>query len=295
MSPYDQNPFPEADKDRHALWEMLVRRDIDAFLAADWNAVAEDFVEENFMGIDGRFLSNPDSWHLGFPDLNTYKTVWLDQAAEFKKQEFTTDIRTALFLTTTLRDIQIEGDSALLHKKFDGRIGVEGGTVLDLKWQTLYRCRKLEGKWKIAGFVGYLHNPLGEQEITRPAKTLPPSASQHSTAGPYSPVLEIDPGKLVVISGQGPIDSQGQVIGESIEEQTKLTLENCQHQLASAGCSLADVFKVNVFLTNLDEWSRFNEVYREFMPEPRPVRTAVQTGLLMTFKVEIEMWAVKRA
>ena len=125
-------------------------------------------------------------------------------------------------------------------------------------------------------------------------KKVPAGASQHKTAGPYSPVLEVETNKLVLISGQCPIDMDGNVIGETIEEQTEYTLENCKTQLAKAGCTLADVFKVNVFLTDLDNWPRFNEVYSKHFPEPRPVRTAVQAGLLYTFLVEIELWAAKK-
>jgi 2-iminobutanoate/2-iminopropanoate deaminase len=113
------------------------------------------------------------------------------------------------------------------------------------------------------------------------------------TAGPYSPVLEVDAGRLVVISGQAAIDKSGKVIGDTIEEQTRFTLQNCQAQLAAAGCTLADVFKVVVYMPDLGEWDRMNAVYREMMPEPRPVRTAVGARLLMSLKVEIEMWAVK--
>ena len=58
MSLY-KNPFPN-DPDRHAIWEMLVERDIRAFVAQDWDMVADDFTSEGFMGIDGRSLSNPD-------------------------------------------------------------------------------------------------------------------------------------------------------------------------------------------------------------------------------------------
>jgi 2-iminobutanoate/2-iminopropanoate deaminase len=105
--------------------------------------------------------------------------------------------------------------------------------------------------------------------------------------------LEITPGKLVVISGQASLDREGLVVGESIEEQTRLTLGNCFAQLASAGCTPADVFKVNIFMSDLSEWPQLNVVYQEMMPAPRPVRTAVQAGLLPTLKVEIEMWAVR--
>jgi 2-iminobutanoate/2-iminopropanoate deaminase len=125
-------------------------------------------------------------------------------------------------------------------------------------------------------------------------KRLPEGASQHVTAGPYSPVLEIDAAKLVVISGQVAIDRQGNVLGTTVAEQTRDTIENCRQQLATAGCTLADVFKVNAFMTDLDRWDEFNAVYQELMPAPRPVRTTVGTRLLPGFLVELEMWAVKR-
>jgi len=126
-----------------------------------------------------------------------------------------------------------------------------------------------------------------------PLKRVPPGARQHVTAGPYSPVLEVDARRLVVISGQVAVDVEGAVIGDTIEEQTRATLENCASQLATAGCSLADVFKVNIYLTDLAEWGRFNAIYERMMPAPLPVRTAVQAMLLPGFVVEIEMWAVK--
>ncbi|MDC9825356.1 RidA family protein [Devosia sp. ZB163] len=126
-----------------------------------------------------------------------------------------------------------------------------------------------------------------------PLKTRPGNARQHVTAGPYSPVLEVDARHLVVLSGQVAVDLEGHVIGTTIEEQTTATLRNCAVQLATAGCSLADVFKVNIYLTDLVDWARFNSIYEELMPEPLPVRTAVQAILLPGYLVEIEMWAVK--
>jgi len=128
---------------------------------------------------------------------------------------------------------------------------------------------------------------------SHPLKRVPEGAVQHKTAGPYSPVLEIDPRLLVVISGQVAVDIDGRVIGSTIEEQAQATLENCARQLASAGCSLADVFKANIYLANLADWDRVNAVYQEMLPEPRPARTAIQAVLLPGFLVEIEMWAVK--
>lgn len=127
-----------------------------------------------------------------------------------------------------------------------------------------------------------------------PAKKIPKGAQQHVTAGPYSPVLEIECSKLIVISGQASIGHDGSVLGNDIATQTRNTLLNCQKQLESAGCTLEDVFKCNVYMVNLDEWDVMNEIYQKVMPEPRPVRTAVQTKLLPGILVEIEMWAAKK-
>ena len=132
-----------------------------------------------------------------------------------------------------------------------------------------------------------------DDEILHPLKTRPRNARQHVTAGPYSPVLEVDARHLVVLSGQVAVDLEGHVMGTTIEEQTLATLRNCAGQLATANCSLADVFKVNIYLTDLADWARFNTVYEQLMPEPLPVRTAVQAILLPGYLVEIEMWAVK--
>ena len=126
-------------------------------------------------------------------------------------------------------------------------------------------------------------------------KSVPAGASQHPTAGPYSPVLVVGPGELVVISGQAAIGGDGNVIGETIEEQALHTLENCRRQLARAGCTLADVFRVNVYLADLTNWPRFNAVYADVMPEPWPVRTAVGVGLLAGLLVEVDMWAIRAA
>lgn len=135
---------------------------------------------------------------------------------------------------------------------------------------------------------------MAEQDQARhPRKRVPPGASQHATAGPYSPVLEVRADRLIVLSGQVAVDMAGRVIGTTIEEQTAAALANCRRQLASAGAGLADVFKVNIYLADLTLWRRFNAVYQKEMPLPLPVRTAVQAILLPDFQVEIEMWAVK--
>lgn len=125
-----------------------------------------------------------------------------------------------------------------------------------------------------------------------PTKIVPP-ATQHLTAGPYSPVLEVKAGSFVIISGQAPIKEDGSLYEADMAIQTKATLESCLVQLKNAGCDFNDVFKVNVYLTDLANWPEFNRIYEGFMPKPLPVRTAVQAGLLHNFLVEVDMWAAK--
>ena len=155
-----KNPFPETDIARHSIWEMLVTRDIDAFLAADWSRVADDFVEDGFLGINASRDANPDNWRLSFPSLAAYRDEWLRQAKDFQTQQFAEDPRHAIFTTTTLEEIEVEGETALVRKKFDGGIRRADGGFDVMKWQTLYYCRLHEGRWKISGFTGYMPNPM---------------------------------------------------------------------------------------------------------------------------------------
>ena len=161
MMPYDNNPFPQEDTDRHQIWEKVVRVDIDAFLAEDWSLCQEDFMDTYFMGIDAQHSDNPDSWKLNYPTLDAYRDDWLRQAKAFANVTYTEDKRAALFQATTLEKIEIQGDAALLHKKFNGSIAKADGETLPIVWQTLYKMKKIDNEWKITGFVGYMPNPMG--------------------------------------------------------------------------------------------------------------------------------------
>ena len=155
-----QNPFPATDPARRAIWEMLVPRDIDAFVTADWLAVAGDFVAANFTGLSAHFQPDPQGYTLAFPTLDAYREEWLRQAAEFgaaqKAGAFAGNPRDGIFAATRLEEIEITGEAALVRKKFDGRLAKSDGSFDRMNWQTLYICRLDAGRWKIAGFVGYL-------------------------------------------------------------------------------------------------------------------------------------------
>jgi enamine deaminase RidA (YjgF/YER057c/UK114 family) len=284
-----RNPFPN-DPDRREIWDMLVRRDIEAFLAGDWSLTAPDFDQNSFFAVNGRASANPDTWRVTYASLDDYRDDWLEQSRA-TRAEFV-DVEAALFDATTLRDIDINGGVAVAHKKFDGSIGRADGSRELLNWQTLYHCRRVDGRWRIVGFTGYLPHPMGARTVAAEAGKRLPDPSRAAGSLPFSPALVVRPGRIVVISGQAAVDDAGAVVGTDVAEQTRHTLDNCRRQLATAGASLADVFKVNVYLRDLADWPAFNEVYREVMPDPLPARTAVGAELLFTFLVEVEMWAV---
>jgi len=149
------NPFA-GDKDREQIWEMLVRRDIEAFVSQDWSLVADDFDELRFLGIHAHNDRDPDKWDAGFPTLASYRDEWLRQAAESAAVEYAEPLADGIFRATNLRVIDITGDVAVARKKFDGTITRKDGTVDRLNWQTLYFCRRDGARWKITGFVGYM-------------------------------------------------------------------------------------------------------------------------------------------
>ena len=151
----EANPFPN-DPDRNQMWDMLVKRDIDAFLAADWSMVDNDFIRDGFIGIHAHHSPDQDRWRLAFGTVEEYRDEWLRQAHETKKTTFAEPLRPAIFRATSLVDIDINGSVAVLHKKFNGIIKRGDGGADRLWWQTLYFCAKDAGRWRIAGFVGYM-------------------------------------------------------------------------------------------------------------------------------------------
>lgn len=104
--------------------------------------------------------------------------------------------------------------------------------------------------------------------------------------GPYSQAIRA--GDFIFVAGQAPKDpATGQIVGDTIEAQTQQTLENLKAILEAAGASMADVVKVSAHLTDLSLFDRYNRVYVQYFPEPRPVRTTVGSQLL-GFMVEID-------
>ena len=111
---------------------------------------------------------------------------------------------------------------------------------------------------------------------------------------PLSPAVRGD--GVIWASGQVPIDlATRQVVEGGIEAQTRQTLENLQATLALAGATLADVVKVNIFLTDMSHFTAMNGVYREFFPSEPPARTTVGTTALANPAMMIEIEAIALA
>jgi 2-iminobutanoate/2-iminopropanoate deaminase len=99
-----------------------------------------------------------------------------------------------------------------------------------------------------------------------------------SPVGAYSQGLRV--GDFIFVSGQGPLDpATGQVVGETIEEQTARVLENIKAILAAGGATMADVVKVSAHLSDLELFDRYNKVYATYFPDPKPTRTTVGSQL----------------
>ena len=108
--------------------------------------------------------------------------------------------------------------------------------------------------------------------------------------GPYSQAIIA--GNTVYVAGQGLFDPKTGQMPASFEEQVAMTLENIKAILESAGATLADVVKVNVYLADLKNFQKMNEVYRRYFKEDYPARATVGTQLLGEMSIEIECVAV---
>ena len=110
-------------------------------------------------------------------------------------------------------------------------------------------------------------------------------------ARPLSPAVRA--GDFVFVSGQVPTDDQGQVIVGGIEAQTRQVFKRLEQALALAGCGLADVAKVSVWLNDARDFGSFNRVYMECFGDHRPARSTVESRLMIDAKVEIDVTAYK--
>ena len=106
--------------------------------------------------------------------------------------------------------------------------------------------------------------------------------------GPYSPAVKL--GDFVYLSGQVPFDpATGEVVGTTIEEQTHRVMKNIEAVLADMGLGFRHIVKTTIFISDMNDFAKLNEVYGSYLEEPFPARSCVEVARLpRDVKVEIE-------
>ncbi len=103
-------------------------------------------------------------------------------------------------------------------------------------------------------------------------------ATMISPKGHYSPGIVHN--GLVFVSGQLPINENGEALTGSIEEQTTLCMKNIETILHASGSNLRYILKVNVFIADISNWAAFNQTFAAIMGDHRPARIVVPCNQL---------------
>ena len=110
--------------------------------------------------------------------------------------------------------------------------------------------------------------------------------------GPYAQGIKAT-GTFLFLSGQIPLDAEGNMTVGGIKPQTQQVLENIKALLSHEGLTLQNVVKTTVFLKNMSEFAEMNAVYGEYFSENPPTRSAIEVARLpKDVLVEIECIAV---
>ncbi len=111
--------------------------------------------------------------------------------------------------------------------------------------------------------------------------------------GPYSQAVEA--GGMIYTSGMIPIDPEtGELVTGSVEQQAKQAISNLKNLLEAAGSSIDKVVKTVVFIKDMEDFAKINEVYARYFSQPYPARSCVEVARLpKDVAVEIEAVAEK--
>lgn len=114
-----------------------------------------------------------------------------------------------------------------------------------------------------------------------------PDRAAHFVTGAFSDGILID--NLLFVSGQASVDFKTSkfVLG-TIEEETRRTLENIKSIVESTGASMKNIVKCTVYLSDIKEFDRYNEIYSGYFKGVKPARTTIQAVLGKGIKIEID-------
>ena len=112
--------------------------------------------------------------------------------------------------------------------------------------------------------------------------------------GPYSQAVQVDAGKMTFLSGQIPLDpSTMELVQGDVVVQAERVMENLKAVLTASGLDFSQVVRCTIFLTDLGDFARVNEVYGRYFTGAPPARATVQVSALPRgSKVEIDAIAV---
>ncbi len=112
--------------------------------------------------------------------------------------------------------------------------------------------------------------------------------------GPYSQAIRVDP--WVWVSGQIPLDPRsGTLVSGEIEAQTRRVLDNLKAVLEAAGSSLDHVVKTTIYLRDIGDFPKVNEVYATYFQQTPPARATVEvSNLPKNARIEIDAVALLR-
>ena len=100
-------------------------------------------------------------------------------------------------------------------------------------------------------------------------------------------------GEFVYLTGQVPMKDGVVITQGTIQEQTRIVLDEIRNTLIEAGCELQDVVKAMVWLKDREDFPGFNAIYGEYFDHEPPARSAVVSDLLVDVLVEVEVVAYK--
>lgn len=102
-------------------------------------------------------------------------------------------------------------------------------------------------------------------------------------------------GNTLYVAGQQGPDSHGNVVGTDIATQATNAIAAVKKVVEEAGFKMTDLVSVTVYVTDVNDVGKMNEVYKKLMPDPKPARATVQVaGLIGGAKIEISAIAVKQ-
>ncbi|AFE08566.1 putative endoribonuclease L-PSP [Corallococcus coralloides DSM 2259] len=112
--------------------------------------------------------------------------------------------------------------------------------------------------------------------------------------GPYSQAVQVDAGKMTFLSGQIPLDPKTmELVPGDVVAQAEQVMKNLQAVLAASGLDFSHVVRCTIFLTNLGDFAKVNEVYARAFSGSPPARATVQVSALPRgSQVEIDAIAI---